>query len=173
MVSWRDSLCYSSCLHTPSRPSKGIRKVVVRSRMKANSECIDYHSLIIKQLAASMLTYIWCSNWSHVHTTYVNTQSMLSTFNCHYLLIGLSQKLVCPLLPLPPLCQVHLQTQQEVQRGLWSMATHVVKTQGVSGLYNGLTASLSRQVSETRNLEAGNTISCVLWSLTYSIYISE
>ena len=42
--------------------------------------------------------------------------------------------------------QVHLQTQQEAQIGLWTMATRVVRTQGVAGLYNGLTASLVRQV---------------------------
>ena len=42
--------------------------------------------------------------------------------------------------------QVHLQTQQKVQQGLVGMGVHVVRNQGLRGLYNGLTASLSRQV---------------------------
>lgn len=45
------------------------------------------------------------------------------------------------------LLKVHLQTQQEVQYGLLSMGVRVVHTQGVRGLYNGLTASLSRQLT--------------------------
>jgi hypothetical protein len=42
---------------------------------------------------------------------------------------------------------VHLQTQQSVTQGLGAMAVHVVKIQGVRGLYNGLTASVMRQVA--------------------------
>ena len=42
--------------------------------------------------------------------------------------------------------QVHLQTQQKVEQRLVSMAVHVVRTQGVLALYNGLSASLTRQV---------------------------
>lgn len=42
--------------------------------------------------------------------------------------------------------QVHLQTQQVVSKGVIGMAVQVVKTQGVLALYNGLTASLGRQV---------------------------
>jgi dicarboxylate transporter 10 len=45
------------------------------------------------------------------------------------------------------LLKVHLQTQQVAERGLLTMGAHVVRTQGVRGLYNGLTASLSRQLS--------------------------
>lgn len=45
------------------------------------------------------------------------------------------------------LSQVHLQTQQQVTQRLSSMAVHVVRTQGVLALYNGLSASLMRQVS--------------------------
>ena len=52
--------------------------------------------------------------------------------------------------PLPVPLQVHLQTQQEVKRGLWEMGVRVVQTQGVRGLYNGLTASLTRQVRRTQ-----------------------
>lgn len=42
--------------------------------------------------------------------------------------------------------QVHLQTQQEVKRRMMGMAVHVVKSDGVLALYNGLSASLCRQV---------------------------
>ena len=42
--------------------------------------------------------------------------------------------------------QVHLQTQQEVKKRMVGMAIHVVKTDGVLALYNGLSASLCRQV---------------------------
>ena len=42
--------------------------------------------------------------------------------------------------------QVHLQTQQRVERGLLGMAVHVVRSGGVSSLYNGLSASILRQV---------------------------
>ena len=55
---------------------------------------------------------------------------------------------IAPFSPSPsPSLQVHLQTQQEARRGLWKMGVQVVRTQGARGLYNGLTASLSRQVS--------------------------
>lgn len=42
--------------------------------------------------------------------------------------------------------QVHLQTQQEVKRRMIGMAIHVVKNDGPLALYNGLSASLCRQV---------------------------
>ncbi|KTF93655.1 hypothetical protein cypCar_00029960 [Cyprinus carpio] len=43
--------------------------------------------------------------------------------------------------------QVHLQTQQEVKMRMVGMAMHVVKNDGVLALYNGLSASLCRQMS--------------------------
>lgn len=45
------------------------------------------------------------------------------------------------------LLKVHLQTQQQVTQRLSSMAVHVVRTQGVLALYNGLSASLTRQLT--------------------------
>lgn len=45
------------------------------------------------------------------------------------------------------LLKVHLQTQQKVEQRLVSMAVHVVRTQGVLALYNGLSASLTRQLT--------------------------
>lgn len=45
------------------------------------------------------------------------------------------------------LLKVHLQTQQVVSKGVVAMAIQVVKTQGVLALYNGLTASLGRQIT--------------------------
>lgn len=45
------------------------------------------------------------------------------------------------------LLKVHLQTQQEVQRRFVAMAVSVVRTGGVRALYNGLTASLCRQLT--------------------------
>ncbi|CAN0358038.1 mitochondrial dicarboxylate carrier [Lethenteron reissneri] len=45
------------------------------------------------------------------------------------------------------LIKVHLQTQQEVRMRMSSMAVHVVRTQGVLALYNGLSASLCRQLT--------------------------
>ena len=53
--------------------------------------------------------------------------------------------------------QVHLQTQQEVKMRMVGMAMHVVKNDGVLALYNGLSASLCRQVSVT--LDSGKRIS--------------
>lgn len=55
--------------------------------------------------------------------------------------------------------QVHLQTQQEVKMRMVGMAMHVVKNDGVLALYNGLSASLCRQVRDTtenqkKNLES-------------------
>lgn len=43
------------------------------------------------------------------------------------------------------LIKVHLQTQQEAKMGMWQMAKRVVATEGIFGLYNGLSASLVRQ----------------------------
>uniref|UniRef100_A0A8C9WR91 Mitochondrial dicarboxylate carrier n=1 Tax=Sander lucioperca TaxID=283035 RepID=A0A8C9WR91_SANLU len=45
------------------------------------------------------------------------------------------------------LLKVHLQTQQEVKKRMMGMAVHVVKNDGVLALYNGLSASLCRQMS--------------------------
>ncbi|XP_003382862.1 PREDICTED: mitochondrial dicarboxylate carrier-like [Amphimedon queenslandica] len=45
------------------------------------------------------------------------------------------------------LLKVHLQTQQVVEKRLLSMAVNVVRTQGNLALYNGLSASLARQLS--------------------------
>uniref|UniRef100_A0A672Z9J8 Mitochondrial dicarboxylate carrier n=1 Tax=Sphaeramia orbicularis TaxID=375764 RepID=A0A672Z9J8_9TELE len=45
------------------------------------------------------------------------------------------------------LIKVHLQTQQEVKKRMMGMAIHVVKNDGVLALYNGLSASLCRQMS--------------------------
>ena len=45
------------------------------------------------------------------------------------------------------LIQVHLQTQQKVTTGLAGMAVKVLKSDGVLGLYNGLSASVMRQVT--------------------------
>jgi dicarboxylate transporter 10 len=47
------------------------------------------------------------------------------------------------------LVKVHLQTQQQTQKGMLSMFSHVLKTDGVRGLYNGLTASWTRQLTYT------------------------
>ena len=44
--------------------------------------------------------------------------------------------------------QVHLQTQQKAELGLVGMAKRVVTSEGFLGLYNGLSASLLRQVGE-------------------------
>lgn len=44
----------------------------------------------------------------------------------------------------PP--QVHLQTQQEVKLRMTGMALQVVRSNGILALYNGLSASLCRQV---------------------------
>ncbi|MEQ2215390.1 hypothetical protein XENOCAPTIV_000495 [Xenoophorus captivus] len=45
------------------------------------------------------------------------------------------------------LLKVHLQTQQEVKKRMVGMAVHVVKNDGVLALYNGLSASLCRQIT--------------------------
>jgi hypothetical protein len=46
----------------------------------------------------------------------------------------------------PTLPQVHLQTQQEVKMRMTGMALQVVRSDGILALYNGLSASLCRQV---------------------------
>ena len=43
--------------------------------------------------------------------------------------------------------QVHLQTQQEGKLSLVRLTVNIVKQQGVSALYSGLTASLLRQLT--------------------------
>uniref|UniRef100_A0A8C9Q4T4 Mitochondrial dicarboxylate carrier n=1 Tax=Spermophilus dauricus TaxID=99837 RepID=A0A8C9Q4T4_SPEDA len=48
---------------------------------------------------------------------------------------------------LSPLPQVHLQTQQEVKLRMTGMALQVVRSDGVLALYNGLSASLCRQMT--------------------------
>lgn len=42
--------------------------------------------------------------------------------------------------------QVHLQTQQKATEGLVSMGIKVFKNEGFLGLYNGVSASILRQV---------------------------
>lgn len=42
--------------------------------------------------------------------------------------------------------QVHLQTQQQAQFGMVGMGIRVFQTDGLRGLYNGISASLLRQV---------------------------
>lgn len=41
---------------------------------------------------------------------------------------------------------MHLQTQQEVKLRMTGMALQVIRTDGILALYNGLSASLCRQV---------------------------
>lgn len=43
--------------------------------------------------------------------------------------------------------QVHLQTQQLVEKRFVTMAASILKNHGLLAFYNGLTASLTRQVS--------------------------
>ena len=63
------------------------------------------------------------------------------------LLVSCLASFAVPMLSTQGLCvQVHLQTQQLVSKGVTGMAVEVVKTKGVLALYNGLTASLGRQV---------------------------
>ncbi|XP_062886653.1 mitochondrial dicarboxylate carrier [Mobula hypostoma] len=45
------------------------------------------------------------------------------------------------------LLKVHLQTQQEVKMKMTGMALHVIRNDGVLALYNGLSASLCRQLT--------------------------
>ncbi|XP_034044954.1 mitochondrial dicarboxylate carrier [Thalassophryne amazonica] len=45
------------------------------------------------------------------------------------------------------LIKVHLQTQQEVKQRMMGMIVHVAKNDGLLALYNGLSASLCRQMS--------------------------
>ncbi|XP_074778026.1 mitochondrial dicarboxylate carrier isoform X1 [Athene noctua] len=45
------------------------------------------------------------------------------------------------------LVKVHLQTQQEVKMRMTGMAMHVIRNDGVLALYNGLSASLCRQMT--------------------------
>ncbi|EOB07166.1 Mitochondrial dicarboxylate carrier, partial [Anas platyrhynchos] len=58
-----------------------------------------------------------------------------------------SAGLVLTLHSLSPLPQVHLQTQQEVKMRMMGMAMRVVRTDGFLALYNGLSASLCRQMT--------------------------
>ncbi|XP_074016316.1 mitochondrial dicarboxylate carrier [Numenius arquata] len=45
------------------------------------------------------------------------------------------------------LLKVHLQTQQEVKMRMMGMAMHVIRTDGFLALYNGLSASICRQMT--------------------------
>ncbi|ROT84289.1 solute carrier family 25 [Penaeus vannamei] len=45
------------------------------------------------------------------------------------------------------LLKVHLQTQQVASMGGSQMAVHIVRSQGLLALYNGLSASLLRQIT--------------------------
>ncbi|OPJ79546.1 hypothetical protein AV530_008833 [Patagioenas fasciata monilis] len=45
------------------------------------------------------------------------------------------------------LLKVHLQTQQEAKMRMMGMAMHVIRTDGFLALYNGLSASLCRQMT--------------------------
>ncbi|XP_051888780.1 mitochondrial dicarboxylate carrier-like isoform X1 [Pristis pectinata] len=45
------------------------------------------------------------------------------------------------------LLKVHLQTQQEVRMRMTGMALHVIRNDGILALYNGLSASLCRQLT--------------------------
>ncbi|XP_054077990.1 mitochondrial dicarboxylate carrier isoform X1 [Rissa tridactyla] len=45
------------------------------------------------------------------------------------------------------LLKVHLQTQQEVKMRMMGMAMHVIRTDGFLALYNGLSASMCRQMT--------------------------
>eukprot|EP00118_Oscarella_pearsei_P006052 m.27642 g.27642 ORF g.27642 m.27642 type:complete len:283 (+) comp30240_c0_seq1:34-882(+) len=47
------------------------------------------------------------------------------------------------------LVKVQLQTQQKVEKGMVRMSIHVVKSQGFRGLYRGLSASITRQMTYT------------------------
>ncbi|XP_065846623.1 mitochondrial dicarboxylate carrier-like [Oscarella lobularis] len=47
------------------------------------------------------------------------------------------------------LVKVQLQTQQKVEKGMVRMTIHVVKNQGFLGLYRGLSASITRQMTYT------------------------
>ena len=53
------------------------------------------------------------------------------------------------------LFQVHLQTQQKATEGLLSMGVKVFKNEGFFGLYNGVSASILRQVVEIKILCRG------------------
>ncbi|XP_071962237.1 mitochondrial dicarboxylate carrier-like [Antedon mediterranea] len=53
---------------------------------------------------------------------------------------------VCLTHPLD-LIKVHLQTQQEVKQGGFTMARKVIRKNGVKALYNGLSASIGRQLT--------------------------
>ena len=68
------------------------------------------------------------------------------------------------------LIKVHLQTQQETRLGMLQMGVRVVKSEGILGLYAGLSASLLRQAtySTTRFAiyETGNLKTCFLVCLS-------
>ncbi|XP_009879594.1 PREDICTED: mitochondrial dicarboxylate carrier [Charadrius vociferus] len=49
--------------------------------------------------------------------------------------------------PVQECCTVHLQTQQEVKMRMMGMAMRVIRTDGFLALYNGLSASLCRQMT--------------------------
>lgn len=59
---------------------------------------------------------------------------------------------------------MQLQTQQNVTHGLSGMAVHVVKHQGVLGLYKGLSASILRQVGYGKKQVYSSVGSCLTYS---------
>lgn len=67
--------------------------------------------------------------------------------------------------------QVHLQTQQEVKMRMTSMATQVVRSDGLLALYNGLSASLCRQVSASE--EDLDVFELNLWSFNKAAWMIQ
>ncbi|XP_029193375.1 mitochondrial dicarboxylate carrier-like isoform X2 [Acropora millepora] len=76
-----------------------------------------------------------------------SAQTMKTTPKKHRWYLGgiASAMAACCTHPLD-LLKVHLQTQQQATHNLTSMGIHVVRTQGVLALYNGLSASVMRQI---------------------------
>lgn len=77
-----------------------------------------------------------------------SAQTMKTTPKKHRWYLGgiASAMAACCTHPLD-LLKVHLQTQQQATHNLTSMGIHVVRTQGVLALYNGLSASVMRQLT--------------------------
>lgn len=81
-------------------------------------------------------------------TSQGSAQTMKTTPKKHRWYLGgiASAMAACCTHPLD-LLKVHLQTQQQATHNLTSMGIHVVRTQGVLALYNGLSASVMRQLT--------------------------
>lgn len=77
-----------------------------------------------------------------------SAQTMKTTPKKHRWYLGgiASAMAACCTHPLD-LLKVHLQTQQQATHNLTSMGIHVVRTQGALALYNGLSASVMRQLT--------------------------